>query len=508
MKRFIIPAVAAVVLVFVSSCSSFKAERPGAYLSVIPDNPAVMLKVNANNILQESEILQNPVIRPLLAASSNGMPNAAGDLLRKIVENPAESGLDLKEPVVLALTDVSPAKSVLAVAVSDKAKLEEMLLCLSGGGLDIVDDGDVCVIETGQNDISVAFDDVRLVFALSETGADALEYMRLQGDKAVDNKEYLSFFCSDDDAAMYVSGARVYEYVANDPYFRYNARHLDDIEILKEINAFLTLNFEKGLAELAMDVDAPEGYAAMYDKYMRPSSKEHLEFVPEDAFLVLDAGSSLESLNETLSDEEKSQLSAGLASLGLDMSLFKSISGDLTFALLQPELSGREEMPQLMAVIDCSDPAVFSSILNLAGMLLKPEMVEDGVYDLNIVTAGYDYYMAYKENMLLVLPENIYASIKSGDGIKSLSRNMLDNRHAKSMGNGALVDFASLSKALRNEPSFKRLNPVLSALECARLETESATRTTLRVIAKDKETSFLKQAVDKAIEMYLTLSLD
>lgn len=75
------------------------------------------------------------------------------------------------------------------------------------------------------------------------------------------------------------------------------------------------------------------------------------------------------------------------------------------------------------------------------------------------------------------------------------------------MGNGAYVGVDEFYKAFAHDRGIKQYGPVLSALEYVRFEMESPARLTLRVAAKDKETNFLKQAVDKAIELYLTISL-
>ncbi len=504
MKKGLIAAAIVLLLALLACFFILRSGKPGAYLAVIPDNPVALLKFNAGNILEESEILRNPVLKPLLATSSEGTSGAADDLLKKIIENPEESGLDLKEPVVLALLDTDTLKALITVAVTDKEKLENAVMYISGGSLDIVDNGEVCFIETGENGISVAYDNEKLLFAISDTNADVLEYFGYDGKKAVDNEKLIPFFCSEDDVALYICGSRVHEFLVNADYFRYNTRHLDDIEVLKNANAIVSLNFEKGFAELALDLDVPQDFVDMYAKYIRPSSKEHLEYVPADAFLAVDMG-----LDFALTDESSEGESAenGTSFSRFDISLLKNICGDVTFAMLQPQQYGRNKMPQMMAVIDCTGPEAFNSVVNLAGMFMTVESVEEDVYDLNIIKRGYDYYMAYKEQRLFVLPENIYRALNETGMLKPFEDNLLGNKNVSAMGNGAYVGVDEFYKAFAHDRGIKQYGPVLSALEYVRFEMESPARLTLRVAAKDKETNFLKQAVDKAIELYLTISL-
>ena len=62
------------------------------YLKAIPDNPVAMLKVNVGNLLDESEILENPIVKPLISSSANQLPQGMAGLFNEIVAEPEASG--------------------------------------------------------------------------------------------------------------------------------------------------------------------------------------------------------------------------------------------------------------------------------------------------------------------------------------------------------------------------------------------------------------------------------
>ena len=453
------------------------------YLKAIPDNPVAMLKVNVGNLLDESEILENPIVKPLISSSANQLPQGMTGLFNEIVAEPEASGLDFDMPAVLAVVSAKPMNVVITLPVADKSRLEKMLQCFSDGDVEITTEGGVSRVNTYSNEFDVAYDDTKFVVALAETGANVMEYMNLQTG-AVDNAEYKQFFSAADDAALYASGAELYDFVASAPYFMYNVRHADDIEIMKEMSILITLNFENGYAELALDCDYPQELKDKFGSYLASSTKEHLKYIPEDAFFVVDFGIDTETAIENMSDEERTGLESSLALLGLDASSLASMSGDVTFAV-----SSADNMPLIMAVFDCNDQAVFNSITSLLEFILPRN----------------GYNVAHLDNKIFILPSQIFNMVKSGAGVVSLDSNALDNALVSSMGNAALLDCDKLVSALGDDFDMGEYGSLVSSLESVRLQVESPTRVVLRVTTKDKNTNILKIALDKAIELSLRM---
>lgn len=468
------------------------------YLKAIPDNPVAMMKVNAGNLLDESELLENPIIKPMISTSASQLPQSMVDLFNEIVEEPEASGLDFDMPAVLAVVSAKPMNVVITLPVADKSRLEEMLQCFSDGDVEITTEGGVSRVNTYSNEFDIAYDDVKFVVALAETGANVMEYMNLQAG-AVDNAEYNQFFSAVDDVVMFVSGDEIFDLVAGDPYFMYNVRHADDIDILKEISLLLTLNFENGYAELAVNCDLPEEYKEKYADFFVPSTKKHLKYVPEEAFFVLDMGCNTEDALESMSEDEIKRLGSALSLLGLNATALPSLSGEITFAVFGPA-----EAPMLVAIFDCNDPAVFNSVISTLSMFMPFEKVEENVYSFGNL-GNSNYNLAYLDEKIFFVPAGTFDMIKDGSGVAPLDRNALDNRLVSSMGNAALLDCDKLISALGDGFEMGGYESLVSSFESARFEVVSPTRIVFRVTIKDMDINALKFAVDKAIGLYFQI---
>ncbi len=493
----------------------------GRYLSVIPDNPVCMIKINVGNLLNESEILENSMVKTAIKASTRELPEQMSNLLNKMVENPNESGFDVNQPAVMVIEDVKGEKGMMLLALSDVRKFEDMLDCFSEGEVVIENVNGINVIKSFDDEVSIAYDKEKLLFAYSEDeNADAVAYFNSQEPKAIDNAKLKDFLSNSDDAGFYLSGDLVYTAMMEDADMMMLGANL---ESLKECSYQLVLNSENGYAELTCDIDCPAEYREMYEKIMQKSSKKHLKYVPETAMFVVDMGCNLENILDIYPEDVKGQLNEVLGYLGFDSSLFKSLSGDVTFAMLQPELVGRSEEPQFMLVMDCDSQAIFDTIITLARQLQQIDEVEENVYAMNLnkynewdyntyesteKRGGYDYYLAYKDNMLFFVPENVYADLKSGSGVQELRRNAMDNSLVSSMSNGFVFDVQNLLLALdENRKGDAEIISMLSEVESINFEMETVTRMTAKVTLEDKSVNFLRFVVDKAFEVMMLMGM-
>lgn len=97
------------------------------HYSAIPDGSVYLVKVNAGNLLKDSEILEQPIVETALDMVVKSMPRSSRELMREIVENPSASGIDVDKPAVFAITEVQPMKGVFVMAIKDKVRLEEVI---------------------------------------------------------------------------------------------------------------------------------------------------------------------------------------------------------------------------------------------------------------------------------------------------------------------------------------------------------------------------------------------
>ena len=129
------------------------------------------------------------------------------------------------------------------------------------------------------------------------------------------------------------------------------------------------------------------------------------------------------------------------------------------------------------------------------------------------VSAGYDYYLMYKDDAIFVLPENIYREVVEDGELKAFDRNITDNDCFAALEKSGFVgDFnaiVSLYKEMvtRISPDDKMVLNVLGIFENVEFVMENATETNLRINMVDKDTNFLKQIVDEVMAIASSVAM-
>ena len=184
--------IAALSVMFVSCGGS-----DDKYVSAVPANSAVLAKVNLGNMINESEILEQPLVKMGLGLAQSALPQEAKDILNEILENPSNSGIDASKPVILAVS-LEPMSIVVSMPVSNKGRINEVVdNFLDGTGVQVVLRNGVSYIDFGgSDDVEVAYDsDMMIVAAVEKGKADAAHYMNLDSkEQAVKESKFRDFF--------------------------------------------------------------------------------------------------------------------------------------------------------------------------------------------------------------------------------------------------------------------------------------------------------------------------
>ena len=491
------------------------------YLSVLPDDPALMCKVNVGTLLNKSAVLQNKTVASALNLFASQLPAHMQEIYTAIVEDPSNSGIDFTRPIVLSMftNDFENVKGVVVAPVGDAGKLKELVeTVLKESGMEIKEiDGYNYVVCDDEPEEMFAFDNEKVVLAYDSwylADIDVKAYLA-EGSKAVENAKYDEFFANTKDVALYLDYSTICN--AMEEQGIYASLGNNSLDALKDMAMLMDLNFENGAIVLDTKVSAGKEYEDMVRKYWEKPSREHYGYIPENSFMVMNSflcGKMI--LDNPLIKGQWNDISE---ELDFDFSKLSSISGDMTFALLRPQFLGNTEVPQLMFVVDCENKELFNEIVSAIENETELKSVENDVYALGMNEysdfdydtyewvsgiKGYDYYLMYKDEKIAIIPENIYKEINDGDDFKDLAQSAEDNRIFTSSNAVIAVDIKSLVEEI--EPLMKHgddktVLDVIKMFKSIEVLQNDPMEVTTKINLYNTNENSLKLLVDKAVAL-------
>lgn len=121
-KLSVFTAIAA--LAFVASCQ----KKSEDYLRFIPDDAVVVVGANVQSLLDKSDVLSHQQVKDAIISSAQQELGSAGvQLVKSIVDDPAESGLDLSKDFYFWLEDINRGNGGFVMALSDKDKFMKLI---------------------------------------------------------------------------------------------------------------------------------------------------------------------------------------------------------------------------------------------------------------------------------------------------------------------------------------------------------------------------------------------
>ena len=135
--------------------------------------------------------------------------------------------------------------------------------------------------------------------------------------------------------------------------------------------------------------------------------------------------------------------------------ILAALSGEWTGAMWLED--GADEKPLFMAAVECSDHSIFDLIIAYLSYEMGATIVGDDVYALNVnrreeynyytgefdvVKDGLDYYVMYKNNSIMIMPENLFYRLDNNGNIAK------NNPIYSSMNNNLVVDVEPIRSIL------------------------------------------------------------
>lgn len=513
MKKKILLPVALVAAVVVAAVA-FMGGGTSKYLNAIPDNSLLMAKVNVGNLVDDSDVLNNSTIKSLVSLASGQLTEEYKKLVDEVMKDPSNFGINVDEPVVFAMIDEH--RMIVTAAVSDRAALTRNLNLFADAGIRISEEGGLTYVETYEEESALAYNDNMLVFIADQRDLnskyDINEYFDYQMPKAVDNPKYDHFFSQNDDAALFVDMGGVFKQINEQMGdYAYDSSLALYAEMYKDISFMLDLNFGDGNVSSEVEILGSNEYIDALKNIWAAPSKKHLKYIPSDALAVATVAMDLDAVQKLLPAEM--DVNAMLSYFGLDSSVFKSLSGDYTFAMLPVELQGREKDPQFMVIVDCTDRKIFDMLIDTFGDEISG--VDSDVYSLNAnryydyysgseYKKGYDYYLMYKENAIFFVPENVYDNMKSGNGIEPLAYNIASDETINGITCGGVFYLSRIVNEIIEEEGANHIEDeameFLRMLDNLVLDIPSLTNAKMQLNLENKSENILKQVLDTALQ--------
>ena len=423
------------------------------YLKVLPADAIAIMKLDFGNLLEKSEILDNLFVKAGIEKEIMELPEDQRSLIKRVCEDPDNSGVNVNAPVYIAVVNMEPGRIVFAMAMDDVEKFERTLSTITGGEHSCTTRDGMKHIETGDSEVAVAYDSDKIIVVFDERYASVASYIELDEDEMALNKEmFASVFESDDD----VMSALDIEL--------YGHKMVEAGEIEPELEPFFAMlqgcalywsnNFENGYMVNRGDLTLPAELRDVIDLWVNKSTHRHFDYIPANSFAVMSYNFDMTHLYPTLQSlGVLAELNANGISNGLVKDFLKAVSGDYTVACW---VNGRDiEDLQLMAAVDCNDRSIFDLLAAYIVYEYDAKKVDTDVYALNLnnkeeynyytgeyesVTRGSDYYIMYKDSALMLMPENLYNELKAGGELRPLRNCIKDNKLFASMEDDFVVD--------------------------------------------------------------------
>lgn len=198
------------VAMFAVSCSSPKGGESANY---IYDDVKMLASVNVQALLDKSELTSREDLMTAFLNEVGGSTSVKQrEFIEKILANPSESGVNVKEDIYVFMNDVEAEQGGFGFTVSDKEKLVETIkMSIDGQDLPaaVEKDGFSCIDLTNSADMVFVYND-KVAFVLPDIYMDASfnlsDYLCLDASKSVVNKEVFKTYKSKGaDMAMFMS---------------------------------------------------------------------------------------------------------------------------------------------------------------------------------------------------------------------------------------------------------------------------------------------------------------
>ena len=506
MKKILIPALAALLLL-ASACSQ-KAE----YTHAIPADVTFISSVNLSMLSEKAGLGDNDnqaLLQKIKESLKNEVDAATYNYMGTLLDDPAQSGIDLEAPVYLFASKALRNGSFIA-KVADKGNVQTLVETLQKEGGKTEEKENYTLVHTGDG-LLLGYNE-SLIFCLGQQTGPQLPAYKDSLTAWMQQAEAQSFASHPEFKQMQAQKGdikAIYSYASlPKSYMAITGYRMPKGLNLKDLRFIMGLSFEKGSIDLHLNYytenEQIKALLAKQAQVYRPIKNTFIDYFPQSTLLLVNAGLNGNAMYNLLLEmtpmgEELSAKDAEVVKQLLSM-----FEDDFTFGMVNFTLN---KLPSLLAYATVKDAAPLKTLLDTPG--LKKQLGRGN----DIVQLDEDRYVWKSRNFNLffgVQDKQFYATndeLLYRDLFKKCDPSVAQNEYAADMKgkNGfAVIDVEAVCQL----PIVKMLSgmgdnkyaAVLTVLDhIAYLKSESSEAgnyVTLQL--KDQDTNALKQIVELA----------
>lgn len=492
--------------IVLGSCS-----QSADYQSVIPAEPVIVVKANVDRLLTKSEVLQDNQVTGLLKTGINEMPENSRELMRGILNDPANCGLDLKQPAFVVMDNIEQTRGFVLFAVKDIEKVKGLFGVVEENNEDISleENGDYYIVKSN-NSNTVAFDNTKLIVAFAQGAFDATEYITAT-ENGTKSDALKNFIASDNDMAYYMAYKDILRLAEG---LSPETAGSIDTELFENAKLICALNFEAGKIVMNSKLEDADELMAKSKEYWVNPNTELQEYFPAASYGYMqigakDMGTNIEEnvpeAQRQILDELLSTVNRELKKNGADTeftwSMLNSLDGTIAFGVSEADMTSIMPLPQMTLIAECQDKALFELI---AELLVANRIASKSGEDTYSIMGMYNF--AYVDNKMVAMPSNMFGQYCAGGSINAMQENLSENEMTNFIGNdnGMVIDIQAIADMVEQMGLIKR-NRDRAALNILRNFTYSAYTINEDLefewvtTFKDGSTNSLKQIKDMAV---------
>lgn len=451
MKKILSFAVAALTAVtFLASC-----DKGTDLYKAIPKDASVVIKADLRKLAEKGAIGENKDLQAQLQEGINQLPASLQPKAKEIIEDPTKAGLALDKPVLAAVTGADCNGFVVAAAVDDKAKVDDLFKQIQKEEktLKITEGDDVTTIE--DNDAQIAYNSQ--LFVVTQKGGNAAELLKQDKDKSIlSDSKYDKFVEAASDIDFIINYETLIG-VAKKVGSQYaQAANLDATDKLtKGLYVLGGVTFNDKQVDVATEFFGNDEYIKLCKELEKKPSNDYIKYVAQDAYFIAQGGATnIDKIIPYLPKESLQQIDQILKSSGISAEqLLKSLDGDMLLAVAP---NGSNPIPQVTLALGINDAKIWEAVkANIAVAGEMAQKKDENTFILKTKEiAGAEYTLSYENKTLLLKGEATpaktfkdnagYDAVKEGGVFIDIAA-ILSNNFVKQSAGAYADKFSSLT---------------------------------------------------------------